>query len=350
MGTNLLSNVTRMQEEIISPRLLVFIDGQVYYRCTESHYSEALNWPKKPLHDQYSAIGSLQYEIFRGPKASFQEFSIMLTYYLVRKLSFQSDILRAAQGLLRKFSALSGLQCFEGLPPPLDRSLLFGKSSQVFGRREGFPSYSWTGWKSVSDYDYSLETRDGISNDKNIEDNSAEFNSGLRSWIIWHCRLEDGNLCRISDTGRLRKSLLLKPEDSKCKVRRYFQEIVVSVSDVDFGTVRASSYPLLLFWTICINLRLKRAPQAHGSSVGLVNYRAMDKYGESCGLVNMDTTVPEIGEGKFALLAATDDSFWALMLMWEDGVAERRGVAKLSKDVIDGCLPPGPRWKAVVLG
>jgi hypothetical protein len=179
---------------------------------------------------------------------------------------------------------------------------------------------------------------------------SAEPNSGLRGWIIWHCRLEDGNLCQISATGRLRKSLLLKPEDSKCKVRRHFQEISVSDSDVDFGTVRASSYSLLLFWTICINLRLKRVPQAHGYPVGLVNYRAMDKYGESCGVVDMDTTVPEIGEGKFALLAATGDSFWALMLMWKDGVAERRGVAKLSKDVIGGCLPPGPRWKAVVLG
>jgi hypothetical protein len=169
-------------------------------------------------------------------------------------------------------------------------------------------------------------------------------------WIIWHCRLEDGNLCRINDTGRLRKSFLLKPEDSKCKVRRHFQEISVSVSDVDFGTVRASSYPLLLFWTICINHQLKRVPQAHGYPVSLANYQAMDKYGESCGVVDMDTTVPEIREGKFALLATTDDSFWALMLMWKDGVAERCGVAKLSKDVIDRSLPPGPRWKAVVLG
>lgn len=60
--------------------------------------------------------------------------------------------------------------------------------------------------------------------------------------------------------------------------------------------------------------------------------------------------MPEIIEGKFALLIASDDSFGALMLIWQDGIAERRGVAKLSKNVIDSCLPPGPRWKAIILG
>jgi hypothetical protein len=76
----------------------------------------------------------------------------------------------------------------------------------------------------------------------------------------------------------------------------------------------------------------------------------MDKYGEACGTVYVDTDMPEIREGKFALLAANDDSFWTLMVRWEDMVAERRGVAVLSKDVIDSCLPPGPRWKGIVLG
>jgi hypothetical protein len=142
----------------------------------------------------------------------------------------------------------------------------------------------------------------------------------------------------------------MKPEDSIRKSRRRFQEIPVSISDIDLGTVRPSSYPLLLFWTICINLQLERISQLHGYPDGLVNYQAIDKYGKSCGTVNMDTTVPETGEGKFALLAASDGNFWALMLMWKDGVAERRGVAILSKTVIDNCLPPGPRWKAVVLG
>lgn len=294
------------------------------------------------------------YGIFAWPKAIFNDFSIIMRYQTVRKLSFQNDILRAAQGMLRKYSTLSGLQCFEGLPAPLDRSLLFNKSSansEVYGRRKGFPSYSWTGWKSVPEYSDYLEAEElSISNDKHIEGKPAEFGSGLRCWIIWHCRLEDSSIRRITDTGRLRRSLFPKMEDSRGNARQHFQEILASVSDVDFGTIRLNSYPLLLFWTICVNLRLKRAPQENGSSVGPVNYQAMDKHGESCGTVYVDTDMPEIREGKFALLAANDDSFWTLMVRWEDMVAERRGVAVLSKDVIDSCLPPGPRWKGIVLG
>lgn len=60
-----------MQEEIISPRLLVFIDGQVYYSCAKSHYSEALNWPGRPLYDQYHSIASLYSSIFTDSVANF---------------------------------------------------------------------------------------------------------------------------------------------------------------------------------------------------------------------------------------------------------------------------------------
>lgn len=343
-----------MQEELLSTRILVFINSQVYYHCSRSHYSESLTWPGNPLLDQEISMGSLFHRILKLPQTSFSDFSLMIRYYTLRKLSFQSDILRAARGMLRKYSILSGLQCFEGLPAPLDQSLLFHKSpeiSEVYGRREGFPSYSWTGWKSVPQYSNYLEAESlSISNDKHVEGKPAEFGSGLRCWILWHCRLEDGSIRRITDTGRLRRSFFPKIEDSKGNARQRFQEVSASVSDVDFGPVRLNSYPLLLFWTICVNLSLESAPQENGSSSGPIDYRAMDKYGESCGKVYVDTDMPEIREGKFALLAANDDSFWALMVRWEDTVAERRGVAVLSKDIIDSCLPPGPRWRGIVLG
>lgn len=346
-----------VQEEIISPRILVFIDSQVYYHCRQSYYSELLTFPEKPLRGQGLSRGSMYQMILRSPQAAFDEFSAVLLYYTRRKLSFQNDVLRAAQGMLRKFSALSGHQCFEGLPAPLDRSLLFHSRSDVddpiFGRREGFPSYSWTGWKSVPWYNGELETGLRISNDKHVRGISAELHSGLRGWIIWHCRTEKGKYYRITDTGRLRKSLFPKLEDSKSNARRDFQEIPTSASDVNFGSVRVGSYPLLHFWTICINLRLKKAPRQNRNpvlSVSPIEYRAIDKNGESCGVIYLDATIRRIREGKFALLAISNSSFWALMLRWKGGVAERCGVAELSTDIIDRCFPPGPRWKVVVLG
>lgn len=234
----------------MSLRLLVFLDGQVYYRCEYSHYSEVSNWPGKPLYDQHAAIGFLYSSILLDSITNSEDFSIILNYYTLRKLSFQSDILRAAQGMLRKFSILSGLHCFEGLPSPLDQSLLFEVSTHSlrrghgFGRREGFPTYSWTGWKSVSTYDYYLDTRASISNDKYIESKPGE--STLRNWIIWHARLEDGKLSRISDTGRLRKTLLLKPEDSNVKsgsnFRKSLYRSATSTSDPEWSALALTHY------------------------------------------------------------------------------------------------------------
>jgi len=344
-----------MQEEILSNRLLVFINGQVYFQCPNDLYSEALNWPGRTLRG-FQHSDSLYSTIFSMSTADFGDFSTMITYYMSRNFSFQNDVLRAAQGMLRKFSILSGLHCFEGLPPPLDRSLLFQWSprpvSRAFGRREGFPSYSWTGWRYASTYDLDLQRMDGIWNDKLVSENPSDPEPGLRSWITWHCRLEDGKLFRIDNTGRLRKSPLPKAEDGQSKSRRAFQQLPVSVSDVDFGAVRAKSYPLLLFWTISVNLRLKRQSYLGESRVptGHVNFEAIDRYGEKCGTVEVDTIMAEATEGKFALLAVDEQEIWALMLKWEDDIAERRGVARLSKEVLDTCLPPGPRWKAVILG
>lgn len=58
-------------------------------------------------------------------------------------------------------------------------------------------------------------------------------------------------------------------------------------------------------------------------------------------------------EGQFALVTASGrDSFWALLLKWEDGIAERRGVVELEMGIggLSNALRPGPRWKVIVLG
>jgi hypothetical protein len=343
-----------MQEEILSNRLLVFINDQVYFQCSCDLYSEALNWPGRKLQGLQESA-SLYNMIFKHSLANFRHFSTLISYYMSRNFSFQNDVLRAAQGMLRKFSILSEVHCFEGLPPPLDRSLLFTRSprpiSRAFGRREGFPSYSWTGWMYAPQY-CDLEEVDSIWDDKLVDENRSGPEPGLRGWITWHCRLEDGKLFRIDNTGRLRKSPLPKAEDGQSKSRRAFQQIPVFVSDVNFGAIQAKSYPLLLFWTICVNLRLKKQSYRgeSGLPTGHVNFEAIDRYGEKCGTVEVDTIMSEATGGKFALLAVNEQNFWALMLKWEDEIAERRGVARLSKEVLDTCLPPGPRWNAIVLG
>jgi hypothetical protein len=110
-------------------------------------------------------------------------------------------------------------------------------------------------------------------------------------------------------------------------------------------------------WTICVNFSLKMQPTGKISnntgSVIAERYPAFDvinKYGTKCGRADMASAASEVTEGQFALVNICQRSFWALVLGWEDGIAVRRGVAKLSEEAIEASLEPGPRWKAIVLG
>ena len=328
-----------MQEEILSHRVLIFIAGQVYWKCKYSYIDERLNWRNRDgIFNQGNSVGSLYNAVLNYEPAVFIEFSTMLNYYMSRQLSFESDVLRAAQGMLRKFSALSGLHCFEGLPSPLDQSMLFTTSempkSRAFGRRYGFPSYSWVGWKSNPYYADSVAHKP------------------LQRWVIWFCKFKDGQTYRFSEIGRLRKAPHPESENAIKNDVKELTEIPTTVSDSDLYTIRAKSYPLLIFWTVVINLRLKPKPYIPGYPTSHVNYEPIDRYGRNLdGEVQMDmaSSADEMQVGKFAILASSNTKFWALLLKWEDGVAERRGVVTLSKDVLEKCLDPGPRWRAIVL-
>jgi hypothetical protein len=331
-----------MQEEILSHRVLIFIAGQVYWKCKYSYIDERLNWRNRhSIFDQGNSVGSLYHAVLNSEPepAAFIEFSIILQYYMSKQLSFESDVLRAAQGMLRKFSSLSGLHCFEGLPSPLDQSMLFATSqmpiSRAFGRRYDFPSYSWAGWKSNPCYDYSV------------------ISENLQRSILWFCKFKDGQTYRFSETGRLRKAPPPESENAINNTVKELKETPLTISDNDLYTVRAKSYPLLIFWTVVINLRLKPKSYIPGYLKGHVNYEPIDRYGRNLdGEVQMDmaSSADEMQVGKFAILASSNTKFWALLLKWENGVAERRGVVTLSKDVLEKCLDPGPRWRAIVLG
>jgi hypothetical protein len=223
--------------------------------------------------------------------------------------------------------------------------------SQSFDRREGFPSYSWTGWKYAACYDGRIEKADNLYSDDLADENKSGLQSNLRSWITWHCLLEDGKRFRIDNIGRLRKSPFPKAEDSLRKARRAFQKIAVSVSDVDFTGIRAKSYPILMFWTICVNLRLRYRPNFREveNRIQTLSFNVIDRLGATCGSVTGEFTLKG-SEQKFAIVASDETHFWALLLVWEDDIAERRGVARLPMEILETCLPPGPRWKAIVLG
>jgi hypothetical protein len=307
-----------MQEELLSHRSLIFIGGQVFWQCQNAYFNERLHSPKEvDLHYHRSndepLFSQLLTNMTNVPDLS--TFSVILLFYTTRTLSYETDVFRAAQGILRKFSTLSGDHCFEGLPQPLDCSLLFVAHDEIwsrgFERRHGFPSYSWTGWTFNPCYHLQIERK---AEEIQIENRSKE-STNFSGWIVWHCKFKDGQTYQINPRGRLYKAAwpIFKPE-----LAERFNEagdIPVSVSD-DYPSV-TTPYPLLIFWTVVVNLRLRAGKQKSCFPEGFLCCEALDKFFEIvCEDVDVDVPITkgEMTVGKFAILTAHDDCFLALLL------------------------------------
>lgn len=44
------------------------------------------------------------------------------------------------------------------------------------------------------------------------------------------------------------------------------------------------------------------------------------------------------------------DLFWALFIVWKDGIAERQGVAQIFSAAVGKSCTPGPQIKTILLG
>ena len=71
-------------------------------------------------------------------------------------------------------------------------------------------------------------------------------------------------------------------------------------------------------------------------------------------LVLTRSQTPTVGS---ALLQPSDTEtirpiklFWVLYVVWEDGIAERRGVGQILESAIEDAVEPAPRVKGVFLG
>ncbi|KAM7198325.1 Heterokaryon incompatibility protein (HET) domain containing protein [Rhypophila sp. PSN 637] len=191
-------------EAVLSRRALFFTDFQVYYSCSGMTCSEALPVPEEPR--SYFRSDLMKSHVDRSimtdllvPSPDFiclepgQEFTSDLSpldilkdhivRYTSRQLSYQEDILNAFRGILSRSPFLSlwgipiSLQNEPGdLQASTERDLELGflrnmfwfperssannQSNAIFPRN-GFPSWSWSGWRGRNQYHYQMERNFG---------------------------------------------------------------------------------------------------------------------------------------------------------------------------------------------
>ncbi|KAF5001737.1 hypothetical protein FDECE_10870 [Fusarium decemcellulare] len=216
------------QERLLSPRCLIFAEGQVFFQCRSTTMSQAiltdegtngwsLDWTNSPLR----TLDELRHRAFRF-------YMKCVELYTGRDLTNQKDILMAFQGTSWLLKQHLGAPLFYGLPTShFDLALLWmplqslsrrkpktrrpsgshGMCSQDehglcncshgrddWGGKE-FPSWSWCGWvggKTTFQYDM----LDGCL--LNVQDWLRQH-----TWILWYARDYEGNLRPLWDRNML---------------------------------------------------------------------------------------------------------------------------------------------------
>jgi hypothetical protein len=150
------------QEGLLACRRLVFTRSQVYFQCQEMHCCESLTiafqssmlWLEDNLATHFQAF------LFQGKYISEATmFNDRLKEYLARDLTFESDALDAFAGVLRQvWNSPSPTYHFWGLPFQSSKFLVsllwipeYDLSKKKISRRDNFPSWTWAGWKGITD-------------------------------------------------------------------------------------------------------------------------------------------------------------------------------------------------------
>ena len=318
-----------MQEELCSNRLLIFTDDEAYFRCRHDTYNEEKAVPGRL--GSHNHRNSLMPHIFELP-ADFSRFTELMLYYPRRELTYPSDILRACHGLIRKLSTSIGVHFLEGLPAPLDQSLLFARTqlpNERSARRVGFPSYSWTGWQYIPVWKVDEERGHMVR----VSEGLIEQVRVKRTWIQWHCNTSYGDLNVIDMRGNRTKLTTLEYLSGQKILtdRHYMFPPWSNASQPLLKNIPGRSYDLLNFWTISVFLWLSNPfkSDTYGNPPWCETY-GKDRF--PCGKLEQDTDdIYTDTIGEFALLCEWEDTwedriekgYWAILLERTGPIAER---------------------------
>lgn len=158
------------QEYVLSKRMLVFSKTQAYYSCEQSACAEdyvhtVSATGKQELH---APVSEEQFAVSVDRLLNFPEYwPTLIREYSKRDLSFESDGLNAAAGVIAAYSVGSKSSFICGLPLTglFEYSMLWYPSGPMRRRGpcatgESFPTWSWVGWVGPVSYEDTDDTQD----------------------------------------------------------------------------------------------------------------------------------------------------------------------------------------------
>ncbi|KAI0532368.1 heterokaryon incompatibility protein-domain-containing protein [Xylaria digitata] len=213
------------QEGILARRRLIFTDDQLYFECSGMRCAEALNTNLKSLHTQNQQRFKAKFchgsNICLFPREiGLKGWEIVdrIEEYSRKSLTKGSDILNGLQGILKAYErSTQGIKNCFGVPvvPRAPRQThmqwtpktgfcigLCWDVAEGSSRREGFPSWSWSGWHGKIEWVFNeLIWPDERGN----TDMAIWIQLQDDSFLAWerYYHAYDVNDCRITSTLRM---------------------------------------------------------------------------------------------------------------------------------------------------
>lgn len=152
------SRAWTFQEKLCSSRCLIITDHSITFWCTKTTWREDLHLETQDVkashHTHLEPISAFvdNTTFITVEKAFDTRFPSIMSAYLLRKLTYPSDILRAFAGISQLMSPVLG-QFISGLPSNwFYRSLCWEHKYKLIRRPGTFPSWCWSGWMHHPSY------------------------------------------------------------------------------------------------------------------------------------------------------------------------------------------------------
>ncbi|KAL8851351.1 MAG: hypothetical protein Q9221_003718 [Calogaya cf. arnoldii] len=256
------------QEVMLSRRTLIFIDGEIIFRCRKTSWYEEV--------DMYDFNNDILSPPYFGSRSDMRDHSSIMgmnypafsTVLLAeaastlsaRQLTVPSDVLNAFRGMSNVLSRDINTTMFWGLPTAyFEHSLLWNITASSLNRREGFPSWSWTGWHGRLAWG-------SIEDSGFLMDGSLDTGDYCRPVYLASERPDPAVDERVKQPGllhgRLRNAVKssLSPHYIGAK-----GNAEPSFAALQLGTEKQRER-LLYFWTACASFHLRREQAQNESS------------------------------------------------------------------------------------
>ena len=158
------SRAWTLQEAILSPRCLYLSDQQLYFECNAMQCCESLDQRHSWAHNLSSLSapkqeGWLSWVIDQvgpgclknpldSPEIRLTHHGAKVTLYSYRSMTNDTDGLNAFKGILQQLETIYPDGFFWGLPVADFQWALLWQAQYQPLRREGFPTWTWAGWKA----------------------------------------------------------------------------------------------------------------------------------------------------------------------------------------------------------